>query len=110
MALNTILEKLHEEQKRLTEELDRVVRMIKAAGKGAEAAWQEYGRRTSAQRRAKAGTGASKRKKVSAASRNKMAEAQRARRARERSGATAKKAPRARPAKSRTAKAPAPIL
>jgi hypothetical protein len=109
MALNTILEKLHEEQKRLTEELDRVVRMIRAAGKGAEAALLEYGRRTRTQRRAKTGTGASKRK-VSAASRNKMAEAQRARRARERAAKTVKKSSRARTSKTKTAKTPSPVL
>lgn len=108
MALNTILEKLHEERRRLTEELDRVVRMIRAAGKGAEAALQQYGRRTRMQRRAKAG--AVRKKKISAASRIKMAQAQRARRARERAAGTAKKSPKTRRAKAKTAKAQAPIL
>ncbi len=44
MSLEANLEKLHEELYRLTKELNRVVKMIKAAGKGARAAVQEYGR------------------------------------------------------------------
>src|SRR5512142_372762 len=95
MALDTILEKLDEERARLTKELNRVVNMIRAAGKGAEAAVQEYGRRNKAPRRAKTGAGATKKRKISAASRRKMAEAQRARRFREQSATKAKKAPTA---------------
>ncbi len=110
MALDTILEKLHEERDRLTKELNRVVNMIRAAGKGAEAAIQEYGRRNRAQRRAKARAGAAKKKKVSVASRKKMAEAQRARRIRERTAGKAKNAPKGRAAKARAAKTQAPML
>ena len=54
MALDTILEKLHEERDRLTKELNRVVKMIRAAGKGVQAAVQEYGRRTKAKGRKRA--------------------------------------------------------
>ena len=111
MALDTILVKLHEERDRLTKELNRVVKMIRAAGKGAQAAVQEYRRRTEAKGRKRAPA----KKKLSAATIAKMKKAQRERRARETSAAKAthspkRKAPRkrqARKAKAVAAEQPA---
>ena len=104
MALDTILEKLHEERDSLTKELNRVVKMIRAAGKGVQATVQEYGRRTKAKGRKRAPA----KKKLSAATIAKMKKAQRERRARETSAAKAthspkRKAPRKRQARKANA-------
>ncbi len=82
--------------------------MIRAAGKGAQAAVQEYARRT----KAKGRKSAPAKKKLSAATIAKMKKAQRERRTRETSAAKAthspkRKAPRKRQA--RKAKAAAPV-
>ena len=110
MALETIVERLHDERDRLAKELGRVIRMIKAAGKGAEVAVQEYGRRTRAQRSFKAITGTAKKRRISAAARKKMSAAQRSRRARERAPLQAKQAPKATATKSKTAKTQTPMM
>ena len=47
MALERIMQTLQQEKDRLTRELSAVVKMIRAAGKGAQAAVQEYGQRVS---------------------------------------------------------------
>ena len=90
MALDTILEKLHEERDRLTKELNRVVKMIRAAGKGVQAAVQEYGRRTPAKDRKRAPA----KKKLSAATLAKMKKAQRESRARDTPAAKATHSPK----------------
>jgi len=85
MALDDVLARLKEERARLQAELRRVVRMIRAAGKGAQAAVEEYGRqRTRARRRANVAAPLKKVRQLSQATIAKMKKAQRDRRKRER--------------------------
>jgi len=85
MALDDVLARLKEEKARLQAELQRVVRMMRAAGKGAQAAVEEYGRqRRRTKRRAKVATSLKKARKLSQATIAKMKRAQRERRKRER--------------------------
>ena len=88
MVLEGILEKLHAERERLTKELDRVTRMIRAAGKGAQAAVKEYGRqqRRTVRKRTRTATPGKKVRKLSQATVAKMKKAQRERRKREKAG------------------------
>ena len=88
MTLENIVQQLHEQKSRLQKELTAVVNMIKASGRGAQAAMKEYGNRVSgngqrkSRKKAAASNIAPKRRKMSSAARKRIAAAQKARWAR----------------------------
>jgi hypothetical protein len=83
MALDDVLARLKEEKARLQGELQRVVRMIRAAGKGAQAALKQYGQQRTSTRGARIAAPLKKARKLSQGTIAKMKRAQRERRKRE---------------------------
>jgi hypothetical protein len=80
VALENIVQQLEEQKTRLQQELNTVVRMIRAAGKGVQAGIEEYDR---SRKRGRLGRAVAKTKRtISAVARKKMAAAQKARWAR----------------------------
>ena len=107
MALEKIVQQLQEQKTRLQKELNAVVRMIRAAGKGVHAGVEEYGR--SRKRGPVAEAVAKTKRTVSAGARKRMAAAQKARWARvkaEARGATSSNRPTKRQVKTNPAKQP----
>jgi hypothetical protein len=105
VALEKIVLQLQEQKARLQKELNAVVKMIRAAGKGVPAGVEEYGR---SRKRGRVGRAIAKTKRtVSAAARKRMAAAQKARWARvkaEAKGATSSNRPTKRQVKANAAK------